>query len=78
MRTGFWRQREFAVMANNLDTYEQANRAWFGRMQSEAALWMELASASMSMTFTSNDDHSPPCIRPLLCKSATANKQQQG
>jgi hypothetical protein len=42
-----------ALQKELLDTYEQANRAWFRRVQSEAALWMDLASASMSMTFTS-------------------------
>jgi uncharacterized protein YaeQ len=37
-----------ALQKELLDTYEQANRAWFTRVQSEAALWTELAAKLMA------------------------------
>jgi hypothetical protein len=33
-----------ALQKELLETYEQANRAWFSRVQSEAALWTDLAA----------------------------------
>lgn len=37
-----------ALQKELLETYEQANRAWLMRVQSEAALWMDLASKLMA------------------------------
>jgi hypothetical protein len=36
-----------ALQKELLETYEQANRAWFSRVQSEAALWTDLAAKLM-------------------------------
>src|SRR5262245_30810853 len=37
-----------ALQKELLEAYEQANRVWFARVQSEAALWTELASKLMA------------------------------